>query len=111
MSKYRPSRFHRILLIAGYVGTIGAMAQEIPMTVQLSTPLNAASSRKGDLIAAQVTSPDSLKGDTLQGTVAQVNSRGQALVAFTFNTLRHGNMNIPVAATLQGVYLEEFLLR
>ena len=93
-----------ILAIAGLAGSITAMAQEMAITVQLSVPLSAASSRKGDLIAAQVVSPDSMRGDTLQGAVSQVSSaRGQSMTAFAFTSLRHGGMTIPVAATIQGV--------
>ncbi len=105
---YRPDRVTRKyacvwLALAGLVGTMTAFAQDVAISVQMSVPLSAASSRKGDMIAGQVTSPDSLKGDTLQGMVSQVNSRGQASVTFTFNTLRHGGLSIPVTATLQAV--------
>jgi outer membrane protein OmpA-like peptidoglycan-associated protein len=52
----------------------------------------------------QISSPDAMKGDTLLGTISQTSSsRGQSSVTFTFNTLRHGNENISVSASLQGV--------
>jgi len=89
---------------AAFFAGATAWAQDVSITLQLNSPLSAGSSRKGDLIAGQVVSPDSLKGDTIQGMVVQVNSsRGQSTVTFNFTLLRHGNMNIPVVATIQGV--------
>ena len=94
----------RLLLAAVIAGTTVALAQDVIITAQLNGPLSAGSSRKGDLVAAQVVSPDSLKGDTIQGMVVQTNSsRGQSSVQFNFTLLRHGSMNIPITAIIQGV--------
>jgi hypothetical protein len=82
-----------------------AAAAEIPMTVQLNNPLSMASAHKGDPITAYVASPDSLKGDTIQGKVTQVNSsRGQAVLEFTFNVLRHGHTDVAITANIQSVW-------
>ena len=92
------------VLLAMLIAGATAMAQDLTITAQLNGPLSAGGSRKGDLVAAQVVSPDSLKGDTIQGMVTQTNSaRGQSSVTFSFTLLRHGSMNIPITATIQGV--------
>jgi len=101
--RLRTGLLGRMFLATGLVVPFTAVAQDIAVIANLSTPLSGAASRKGDLIAAQVTSPDALRGDSLQGVISQANSRGQASVTFTFNTLRHGNLNIPITATIQGV--------
>src|ERR1700683_1015576 len=94
----------RPLLAALLAGATLALAQDVTITAQLNSPLSAASSRKGDLVAAQVVSPDSLKGDTIPGMAIQTNSsRGQSSVQFNFTLLRHGSMNVPITATIQGV--------
>jgi outer membrane protein OmpA-like peptidoglycan-associated protein len=82
----------------------GLLAQEIPLTVQLTSSMSSASARKGDPVSAKVASPDSLRGDTILGTVSKaINSRNQSSVAFTFNMLSHGGANIPINATLQAI--------
>ena len=79
------------VLLAMLIAGATAMAQDLTITAQLNGPLSAGGSRKGDLVAAQVVSPDSLKGDTIQGMVTQTNSaRGQSSVTFSFTLLRHG---------------------
>lgn len=91
--------------IAASLALAGALAaQEIPITVQLTSPISSASARKGDPVSAKVTSPDALKGDTIVGAVSQAsNGRNQSSVAFTFTMLSHGGANIPIGATLQAV--------
>src|ERR1035441_4079414 len=75
-----------LLLAAGVAGAMAAgrgASSQVPMTVQLNNPLSMASAHKGDPITAYVASPDSLKGDAIQGKVTQVNSsRGQAVLEF-----------------------------
>ena len=80
-----------------------AAAQDMALTVQLNNPLTLASAHKGDAIAAQVTTPDALKGDTIQGKVTQVSTAGgQAVLQFTFDSLAHSGMLVPVTAMIQG---------
>lgn len=93
-----------ILAAAGFAGAMAAAA-EIPMTVQLNNPLSMASAHKGDPITAWVASPDSLKGDTIQGKLTQVNSsRGQAVLEFTFNVLHHGSLDVAITSNIQSVW-------
>src|ERR1017187_7503130 len=99
-----------LLLAAGFAGAMAAMAPapasaQVPMTVQLNNPLSMASAHKGDPITAYVASPDSLKGDAIQGKVTQVNSsRGQAVLEFTFNVLHHGHTDVVITADIQSVW-------
>jgi OOP family OmpA-OmpF porin len=81
-----------------------AAAQDTAVTVQLTSPVSAGSAHKGDIVTGRVTSPDSLKGDTIQGKVTQANaSRGQAMLQFTFESLRHGSVIIAITADIQGI--------
>jgi len=104
-------RAARCLIVSAAFAGILAMApaasarpQDVSVTVQLTTPLSAASLHKGDQIAAQIASPDSFKGDLIRGKVTQVNSsRGQSLVEFSFDTLTHAGVAVAVSANLQGL--------
>jgi len=92
-------------LAAAFAGAIAPASAQVPMTVQLNNPLGMASAHKGDPITAYVASPDSLKGDTIQGKVTQVNSsRGQAVLEFTFNVLHHGHTDVAITADIQSVW-------
>ncbi|MGD0868428.1 MAG: OmpA family protein [Bryobacteraceae bacterium] len=97
-----------LLLAAGFAGAMAAMAPasaQVPMTVQLNNQLSMTSAHKGDPITAYVASPDSLKGDTIQGKVTQVNSsRGQAVLEFTFNVLHHGHTDVAITADIESVW-------
>jgi OOP family OmpA-OmpF porin len=79
-------------------------AQDTPMTVQLTSPLNSASVHRGDAVMAQVTSPAAFEGDTIQGKVSQVSlSHGAATVVFTLETIRHAGVDVAVMATIQSI--------
>src|ERR1700735_5378610 len=101
----------RLIVSAAFAGFVLAIApaasagpQDVSVTVQLTTPLSAASLRKGDQIAAQVASPSSFKGDLIHGRVTHVtSSRGQSLVEFSFDTLTHAGVAVAVDASVQGV--------
>ena len=81
----------------------GAAAQDMVLTVQLNNPVTLASAHTGDAIAAQVTTPDALRGDTIQGKVTRVSTAGgQAVLQFTFDSLAHSGMLVPVTAMIQG---------
>jgi OOP family OmpA-OmpF porin len=101
----------RCLILAAAFAAILTMApgasarpQDMQVTVQLTSPLNAASLHKGDQITAQVARPDSFKGDSIRGHVTQVNSgRGQSMVELTFDNLTHAGVIVAVSANIQGV--------
>jgi OOP family OmpA-OmpF porin len=79
-------------------------AQDTPMTVQLTSPLNSASVHRGDAVMAQVTSPAAFEGDTIQGKVSQIStSHGAATVVFTLETIRHAGIDVAVMATIQSI--------
>ncbi len=92
------------VMIAGFLGA-AAYAQDVPITLRLTSALSAGSAQKGDQFTAQIASPDSLKGDTVRATVTQVAvSHGQALVEFSVDSLHHSSgVDIPLAANVQGV--------
>jgi len=80
-----------LCLMVGFSGL--ARAQDIEIQADLLSPLGTQTSHKDDKVTAQVTSPDALKGDTLEGKVTDVRSasrlRGSSVLNFTFDTLRH----------------------
>ena len=80
-----------LCLMVGFGGL--ARAQDIDIHADLLSPLGTQTSHKDDKVTAQVTSPDALKGDTLEGKVTDVRSasrlRGSSVLNFTFDTLRH----------------------
>jgi outer membrane protein OmpA-like peptidoglycan-associated protein len=81
-----------------------AAAQDTPMTVQLSTPLSAGSTHKGDEITVRITSPAAFQGDTIEGRVTQAgSSHGQSTVQITFDSLRHAGIVVAVATSIQSI--------
>ena len=90
----------RLLTVAGLSGAI-ALAQDVPLTVHLTSPLTGASLRKGDQFTAQISSPDSLKGDTVRCTVQTAKA---AVVEFTVDSLHHNTgVDIPIGGNISGV--------
>jgi hypothetical protein len=86
------------------VPAAAARPQDTALTVQLTSPVSVASAHRGDAITGQITSPDAFKGDTIQGKVTQTNTaRGQAVLQFTFDSLAHSGMDVPLTANIQGV--------
>jgi OmpA-OmpF porin, OOP family len=81
-----------------------AAAQDTPMTVQLSSPLSAGSTHKGDEITVQITSPAAFQGDTIEGRVTQAgSSHGQSTLQITFDSLRHAGIVVAVATSIQSI--------
>jgi outer membrane protein OmpA-like peptidoglycan-associated protein len=84
-----------------------ARAQDIEIQADLLSPLGTQTSHKDDKVTAQVTSPDALKGDTLEGKVTDVRSasrlRGSSVLNFTFDTLRHAGAVVPISAQIKSL--------
>lgn len=84
-----------------------ALAQDVEIQADLLSPLGTQTSRKDDKVTAQVTSPDALKGDTLEGKVTDVRSasrlRGSSVLNFTFVTLRHAGAAVPISAQFKSL--------
>ena len=82
-------------------------AQDIPFTVQLTTPLSTVRNHKGDAVTAQVVDPDRFRGDTVQGQVTQSKSggkfRGQAVLNFNFDTLQHAGAAVPISSSITSI--------
>ncbi len=81
-----------------------ARAQDISITVQLTSALSSGSAHKGDSFSGQIASPAAFQGDTIRGKVTQTgSSHGQATVDITFTTVTHNGLDVPVVTTIQGV--------
>jgi OmpA-OmpF porin, OOP family len=81
-----------------------ARAQDVSMTVQLTSALSSGSAHKGDAFTGQIASPAAFQGDTIRGKVTQTgSSHGQATVDITFTTITHDGLDVPVVTTIQGV--------
>src|SRR5579871_3218476 len=94
--------FNLALLLGGI-----AAAQEMELQVELMGALGTQTSHKGDRLFARVASPDSFKGDTLEGRVTEVRSggkiRGTSVLNFTFETLQHAGQAVPIASQVKSV--------
>jgi len=103
------SRPSSLFLIAGLaavaaVAPASASAQDTPMTVQITSPLSASSTHKGDIVTVQITSPAAFQGDTIQGKVTQAgSSHGQSSLQITFDSLRHAGIVVAIAASIQSI--------
>jgi outer membrane protein OmpA-like peptidoglycan-associated protein len=72
--------------------------------VQLSSPLSAGANHRGDAIRATVVSPTAFQGDAIQGQVTESKtSKGKSDLQFTFTSLVHQGVSVPVAATVTSV--------
>jgi outer membrane protein OmpA-like peptidoglycan-associated protein len=79
-------------------------AQETQFTVQLTAPLSTSSNHKGDPVYAQVLSPDTFRGDMLQGHITELKSgnkiHGESVLNFNFDALQHGNTSLPISSSI-----------
>ncbi len=96
------------MLAAGFASALtiapGARAQEVPMSIQLISPLASGSSHRGDAFTARIESPMGFKGDTIRGKISQTgSSHGLASVDITFTSITHGGIDVPIACTITGV--------
>jgi len=94
-------------LLALALATAGAAyTQEMDLQVELMGPLGTQSSHKGDRLFARVVTPDSFRGDTVEGKVTEVRSggkiHGQSILNFTFETLQHSQA-IPISTQVKSV--------
>ena len=94
-----------LCLTVGFGGL--ARAQDIEIQADLLSPLGTQTSHKDDKVTARVTSPDALKGDTLEGKVTDVRSasrlRGSSVLNFTFDTLRHADAAVPISPQIKSL--------
>jgi len=94
-----------LCLVVGFGGL--ARAQDIEIQADLLSPLGTQTSHKDDKVTARVTSPDALKGDTLEGKITDVRSasrlRGSSVLNFTFDTLRHAGAAVPISAQIKSL--------
>ena len=83
------------LMLAGLIH-----AQSVELQVELMNQIGTDTSRKGDMISGRVLSPAHLQGDVVEGRITESKSGaklgGQSAFSFTFDTLRHGGVAIPI---------------
>src|SRR5579864_7552370 len=78
-----------------------AMAQDVPMSVRLTSTLNVSGAPVGQSVMGEVLSPDSFKGDEIKGKVtASKVSKGTATVEFQFDYIHHGGYDYKVMAKI-----------
>jgi OOP family OmpA-OmpF porin len=98
-----------IILAAAFALVISAgapfmIAQEVPMSVRLTSTLNVAGAPVGQSVTGEVLSPDAFAGDTVKGkvTLATV-SHGKATVEFQFEYVHHHNYDYKISAKIVSV--------
>jgi outer membrane protein OmpA-like peptidoglycan-associated protein len=81
-----------------------ATAQDVPMSVRLTSTLNVSGAPIGQSITGEVLSPDSFKGDAIRGKITQAKiSHGKATVEFQFEYIHHGDFDYAVMAKIISV--------
>jgi outer membrane protein OmpA-like peptidoglycan-associated protein len=102
-------RLQRTCLGLGLALLVGgaALAQDIDIQAELTAPLGTDISRKGDAVSARVITPLALQGDIVEGKVKESKSgnklTGQSVLRFSFDTLRHGDQAVPIAADVKSL--------
>jgi OOP family OmpA-OmpF porin len=91
-----------MVLLAGLV-----QAQEMEFQVELMNRVGTDTSRRGDLVTARILSPAGFQGSVVEGKVTEAISgpkiRGKSVLAFAFDTLRHGGTGTPIQARMMSV--------
>lgn len=98
-------RLPRICILSLILCAGTAKSQDVEMRLELTTPLGTETNHKGDAISARVISPDALKGDIAAGKITNIKSakRGPSLISVSFDLLKHGTQNLPIAAQIRSV--------
>jgi len=84
-----------------------ALAQDLDLQIELMGPIGTKISHKGDRVYGRIRTPDSLKGDTVEGTVAEVHSggklRGNSVLNFSFETITHAGQSVPINTQIKAL--------
>lgn len=81
-----------------------AIAQDVPMSVRLTSTLNVAGAPVGQSVTGEVLTPDTFKGDAIKGKITQANvSHGKATVEFQFEYVHHNNYDYKISAKIVSV--------
>ena len=90
-----------LLLLAVASATL---AQDVAMSVRLTSTLNVAGAPVGQSVTAEVLSPETFKGDAIKGKVTRATvAHGKATVEFQFEYLRHNNYDYKISAKIISV--------
>jgi len=81
-----------------------ALAQDVPMSVRLTSTLNVAGAPVGQSVTGEILTPDSFSGDAIKGkvTLATV-AHGKATVEFQFEYVHHNNYDYKISAKIVSV--------
>ena len=84
-----------------------AVAQDMPFTVQLTTPLSTATNHAGDPVSGTVIQPATFAGDVMTGHVTEAKAgnklHGNASLRFNFDTIQHNGAAVPIASAVTSV--------
>jgi OmpA-OmpF porin, OOP family len=97
----RSARMASALLLLALAIALDTSAQDVPMSVRLTSTLNVAGAPVGQSVTGEVLSPETFKGDAIKGkiTLATV-AHGKATVEFQFEYLRHNNYDYKISAKI-----------
>jgi hypothetical protein len=106
--KLRYGLFFAVLAVASAASLCGqTVAPNSQLTVKLLAPLSTKTNKAGDKISAQVIDPSVFKGDIVGGEVKKVKNggkiNGKSVLNFTFDTLYHKGVNIPIESSVLSV--------
>ena len=92
------------LLLVGVLGQ-SLSAQDLPFVVKLTNPMSTATHHKDDPIYGRVLAPVEFQGDSVHGHVIEVKAgkSNETVLSFTFDTLLHGGVRVPVASVITSV--------
>lgn len=92
-------------LVTGLLALAGLSAQDLQLHVELMNQVGTATSRQGDMVSARVVNPPALRGDIVEGRVAEARSGaklgGRSVLDLDFVTLRHAGEVIPINSQVQ----------
>jgi OOP family OmpA-OmpF porin len=84
-----------------------ALAEDVDILVNLTSPLGTNISHRGDPVSARVVRPQALQGDAVEGHVKESRAGGKfggkSVLNFSFDTLRHGGQAIPISAQVESI--------
>jgi OmpA-OmpF porin, OOP family len=90
------------LVISAIAPTVSA--QDVPMSVRLTSTLNISGAPVGQSVTGEVLAPDSFKGDAIKGKVTAANvAHGKATVEFQFEYIRHHDYDYKISAKIVSV--------
>ena len=83
------------------------LAQDMPFSVRLLTPISTAGNHKGDPVRAVVFQPAKFEGDMLEGHITELKEgnkiHGESVLNFNFDQLQHGGHGVPISSSITSI--------